>query len=162
MSLPSSASSPCRSGLLMIAGQLDLSVGSVLPASSMTVADRLRPLPGADCRRHPRGSRARPSRRLHQRGARGPDESCPSFVVTLATLFAVAGLTLGLSVILTGSTSVALTSPPDRPKLLLGDYHRRQVPSDALLVDRGHRARRVHSELLDATATGFSRSVATA
>jgi simple sugar transport system permease protein len=45
----------------------------------------------------------------------------PSFVVTLATLFAVAGLTLGLSVILTGSTSVALRSPP-AAKLLLGDY----------------------------------------
>jgi len=45
----------------------------------------------------------------------------PSFVVTLATLFAVAGLTLGLSVILTGSTSVALKSAP-AAKLLLGDY----------------------------------------
>jgi simple sugar transport system permease protein len=45
----------------------------------------------------------------------------PSFVVTLATLFAVAGLTLGLSVILTGSTSVALTSAP-AAKLLLGDF----------------------------------------
>ena len=45
----------------------------------------------------------------------------PSFVVTLATLFALAGLTLGLSVILTGTTSVALTSDPIT-KAVLGDY----------------------------------------
>ena len=45
----------------------------------------------------------------------------PSFVVTLATLFALAGLTLGLSIILSGSTSVALKSGTIA-KLMLGDY----------------------------------------
>jgi simple sugar transport system permease protein len=45
----------------------------------------------------------------------------PSFVVTLATLFAVAGLLLGISVLLTGSTSVALKSGPFA-KALLGSY----------------------------------------
>jgi simple sugar transport system permease protein len=45
----------------------------------------------------------------------------PSFVVTLATLFALAGLTLGLSIILSGSTSVALKSGPIA-KLVFGDY----------------------------------------
>ena len=38
----------------------------------------------------------------------------PSFVVTLATLFAVAGLTLGLSVILTGSTKCSSDHPARR------------------------------------------------
>jgi simple sugar transport system permease protein len=45
----------------------------------------------------------------------------PSFVVTLATLFAVAGLTLGLSVILAGNTSVALKGGPVA-KALLGQF----------------------------------------
>ena len=45
----------------------------------------------------------------------------PSLIVTLATLFAVAGLTLGVSVILTGSTSVPLQSGA-LTKTLLGDY----------------------------------------
>src|SRR6185369_16479858 len=80
-------------GLLMIAGHLDLSVGSVLPASSMTIAIV--------------------SGRFHApilvgivaslalglvvgflNGLLVVRTRVPSFVVTLATLFAVAGLTL--------------------------------------------------------------------
>ena len=45
----------------------------------------------------------------------------PSFVVTLATLFAVAGLTLGFSIILAGSTSVALEAGPIA-KQLFGEF----------------------------------------
>ena len=45
----------------------------------------------------------------------------PSFIVTLGTLFAVAGLTLGLSVILTGTTSVAIRAGPEA-KFLLGQF----------------------------------------
>ena len=62
----------------------------------------------------------------------------PSFVVTLATLFAVAGLTLGLSVILTGSTSVALRSRTGRQDAVRR-LCRRQVRGDHLLVDRRRR-----------------------
>jgi simple sugar transport system permease protein len=107
-------------GLLMIAGQLDLSVGSVLPASSMTIAivsgfyhsPMIVGIVGALVLGLAVG---------FINGLLVVRTIVPSFVVTLATLFAVAGLTLGFSVILTGSTSVALTSPPVA-KLLLGDF----------------------------------------
>jgi simple sugar transport system permease protein len=98
-------------GLLMIAGELDLSVGSVLAASSMTlaivsghwgapmivgilVALGMGLLTGA------------------VNGILVTRTNVPSFVVTLATLSAVAGLTLGLSRLITGTTSVALRPDP--------------------------------------------------
>ena len=107
-------------GLLMIAGQLDLSVGSVLPASSMTVAI----VSGYYHAPIIIGILASLGLGLaigFINGLLVVRTRLPSFVVTLATLFAVAGLTLGLSVILTGSTSVALTSAP-AAKMLLGDF----------------------------------------
>ncbi len=107
-------------GLLMIAGQLDLSVGSVLPAASMTVAI----VSGYYGAPIIVGIAAALGLGLiigFINGLLVVRTKLPSFVVTLATLFAVAGLTLGLSVILTGSTSVALTSPPVA-KALLGDF----------------------------------------
>jgi simple sugar transport system permease protein len=107
-------------GLLMIAGHLDLSVGSVIPASSMTIAivSGYYQLPivvgiaAALCLGLLVG---------YINGALVVRTRVPSFVVTLATLFAVAGLTLGLSVILAGSTSVALKTGPVT-KMLLGQF----------------------------------------
>ena len=107
-------------GLLMIAGQLDLSVGSVLPAASMTVAI----VSGYYGAPIIVGIAAALGLGLligFINGILVVRTKLPSFVVTLATLFAVAGLTLGLSVILTGSTSVPLTTPPVA-KFLLGDF----------------------------------------
>lgn len=104
-------------GLLMIAGQLDLSVGSVLPASSMTIAI----VSGFYHSPMIVGALVLGLAVGFINGLLVVRTKVPSFVVTLATLFAVAGLTLGFSVILTGSTSVALTSPPVA-KLLLGDF----------------------------------------
>jgi simple sugar transport system permease protein len=107
-------------GLLMIAGQLDLSVGSVLPASSMTVAI----VSGYYHAPIAVGILAALALGLvvgFINGLLVIRTKLPSFVVTLATLFAVAGLTLGLSVILTGSTSVPLKSGPVA-KALFGDY----------------------------------------
>jgi simple sugar transport system permease protein len=107
-------------GLLMIAGQLDLSVGSVLPASSMTIAI----VSGYFEAPIIFGILASLVLGLligFLNGLLVVRTKLPSFVVTLATLFAVAGLTLGLSVILTGSTSTPLNSPPV-VKQLLGDY----------------------------------------
>jgi simple sugar transport system permease protein len=106
-------------GLLMIAGYLDLSVGSVLPASSMTIAI----VSGHFHVPILVGIVAALALGLFVGFLNGllvVRTRVPSFVVTLATLFAVAGLTLGLSVILTGSTSVALKAGPDA-KRLLGD-----------------------------------------
>ena len=107
-------------GLLMIAGHLDLSVGSVLPASSMTIAI----VSGFYQAPIIIGVLAALGLGLSIGFINGllvVRTKLPSFVVTLATLFAVAGLTLGLSVILTGSTSVALKSGPV-VKYLLGNY----------------------------------------
>ena len=107
-------------GLLMIAGHLDLSVGSVLPASSMTVAI----VSGHFRAPMIVGILAALGLGLivgFINGLLVIRTKVPSFVVTLATLFAVAGLTLGFSIILTGSTSVALKSAPIA-KGLLGDY----------------------------------------
>jgi simple sugar transport system permease protein len=107
-------------GLLMIAGQLDLSVGSMVPASSMTIAI----ISGHYHAPMIVGIFAALGLGLavgFTNGLLVIRTKVPSFVVTLATLFALAGLTLGLSVILTGSTSVALKSGPIA-KQLLGDF----------------------------------------
>jgi simple sugar transport system permease protein len=107
-------------GLLMIAGHLDLSIGSVIPASSMMVAIVSGhfglPMPvGIIC------SLVLGLGVGFLNGYVIIKTDLPSFVVTLATLFAVAGLTLGLSVIVAGSTSVALKSDPIT-KLVFGDF----------------------------------------
>jgi len=107
-------------GLLMIAGHLDLSVGSVLAAASMTIAivsghyhaPMIVAILAALCLGLVVG---------FVNGFLVIRTNVPSFIVTLATLSAVAGLTLGFSVILTASTSVALTSGPVA-KALLGHF----------------------------------------
>lgn len=97
-------------GLLMIAGELDISIGSMIPAGSMIVAimSGHYDLPvwmsvlavlgfgvviGAI------------------NGFLVVRTALPSLIVTLGTLFAVAGMVLGLSVIITGTTSVAIKAP---------------------------------------------------
>jgi simple sugar transport system permease protein len=107
-------------GLLMIAGHLDLSVGTVIPASSMTVAI----VSGHYGAPIAVGILAALGIGLAVGFINGflvIRTDLPSFVVTLATLFAVAGLTLGLSIILAGSTSVALQTGP-LTKQLLGQF----------------------------------------
>ncbi|MDH6502469.1 ABC transporter permease [Streptomyces sp. SAI-149] len=98
-------------GLLMIAGELDVSVGSVLAGSSMTLAIvsghwgapmivgivlalGLGLLIGL------------------LNGIIVTRTNVPSLVVTLATMAGVAGLTLGLSRVATGTTSVAISPDP--------------------------------------------------
>ena len=107
-------------GLLMIAGELDISIGSMIPAGSMTVAII--------------------SGHFHApillgivaalglgalvgfvNGTLVVRTAVPSFIVTLGTLFAIAGLVLGLSVIITGTTSVAIAAGPEA-KFLLGQF----------------------------------------
>lgn len=107
-------------GLLMIAGHLDLSIGSVIPASSMTVAI----VSGHFGLPMPVGIAASLGLGLAIGFLNGYliiRTDLPSFVVTLGTLFAVAGLTLGLSVIVAGSTSVALKADPVT-KMIFGDF----------------------------------------
>jgi simple sugar transport system permease protein len=108
-------------GLLMIAGELDISVGSMVPAGSMTTAIIS-------------GHYGMPiwlavaavlllgivvgliNGNLVVRTA------VPSFIVTLGTLFAMAGFILGLSVIITGTTSVAIKAPAIA-KAIFGDLY---------------------------------------
>ena len=107
-------------GFLMIAGHLDISIGSVVPAASMTVAI----VSGHYGAPTIVGIAAALALGLVVGIVNGiliVRTVVPSLIVTLATLFAVAGLTLGVSVILTGSTSVPLQSGA-LTKTLLGDY----------------------------------------
>lgn len=107
-------------GLLMIAGHLDISVGSVIPAASMTVAI----VSGYYEAPIIAGIIAAIALGLAVGFINGLlviRTAVPSLIVTLATLFAVAGLTLGISVILTGSTSVAIQGGPIA-KPLLGSF----------------------------------------
>ncbi len=98
-------------GLLMIAGELDLSVGSVLAASSMTLAI-VSGHWGAPMIVGILLALAVGVATGLVNGVLVTRTNVPSFVVTLATLSAVAGLTLGLSRVITGTTSVSLRPDP--------------------------------------------------
>ena len=105
-------------GLLMIAGELDLSVGSVLASSSMTLAI----VSGHYGAPVGLGILLALSLGLlvgFLNGVLVTATNVPSFVVTLATNFGLAGLTLGFSRIITGTTSVAL-EPGSPAKELFG------------------------------------------
>ncbi|MFJ6376197.1 ABC transporter permease [Pseudarthrobacter oxydans] len=94
-------------GLLMIAGELDLSVGSVLAASSMTLATvsgywGLPMIVGI------LAALAVGVGTGFINGILVSRTKVPSFVVTLATNFSLVGLTLGFSRVVTGTTSVPI------------------------------------------------------
>ncbi|CDM62653.1 MULTISPECIES: ABC transporter permease [Rhizobium] len=107
-------------GLLMIAGDLDISIGAMIPAGSMTIAiiSGFYGLPIW----------------VGMLGSIGIGlivglvndylvvrTAVPSLIVTLGTLFAVQGLMLGVSVLVTGTTSVPLTADP-WAKFLFGQF----------------------------------------
>ena len=107
-------------GLLMIAGELDISIGSLIPAGSMTIAIisghfHLPILLGIGAALVLGAVVGLINGLLVVRTA------VPSFIVTLGTLFAVAGLTLGMSVIVTGTTSVPLKAGAEA-KFFLGHF----------------------------------------
>jgi len=107
-------------GLLMIAGELDISVGSVIPASSMTAAivSGYYGLPA------PVGIAAALGIGLLVGFVNGylvVRTRIPSLIVTIGTMFAVMGLTLGFAVFIAGSTSVFLVPDPTT-KAILGTF----------------------------------------
>lgn len=105
-------------GLLMIAGELDLSVGSVLASSSMTVAI-VSGYWGAPVLLGIVAALGLGLLTGFLNGVLVTRTNVPSFVVTLATNFGLAGLTLGLSRVITGTTSVTI-QPGETFKNLLG------------------------------------------
>ena len=107
-------------GLLMIAGEMDISIGSVIPAASMTVAV----ISGHYGAPVYLGVLAALCLGLIVGLVNGLlvlRTAVPSLIVTLGSLFAVAGLTLGLTVLLAGSTGVAIKADPIA-KAILGQF----------------------------------------
>lgn len=98
-------------GLLMIAGELDISVGAVLPAASLTVAvvSGHYDLPtyiGVIAALLVGLSIGLVNGYLVTR------TTIPSLILTIGTMFATMGLTLGLTVMIVGSTGVFMTPDP--------------------------------------------------
>jgi len=107
-------------GLLMIAGELDLSVGAVIPASSLTVAV----LSGYYGLPEIVGILAALGVGLLIGAVNGwlvIRTGVPSLITSIGVMFAVMGLTLGLAVLLTGSTSAGLV-PSEISKFLFGQF----------------------------------------
>jgi simple sugar transport system permease protein len=107
-------------GLLMIAGELDISIGAIIPASSLTVAV----ISGHFRAPEIVGITAALSLGLligYINGTLVNRTNVPSLIVTIGTMFAVTGLTLGFSVLLTGATSTAIV-PSAASTALLGQF----------------------------------------
>jgi len=104
-------------GLLMIAGELDISVGAVVPASSLTVSilsgdfgvpDGVGILGGLGV-----GLLVG-----YVNGLLVTRTTIPSLIITIGTMFGVMGLTLGLTVLIHGSTGVFLVPDPTTKAIL--------------------------------------------
>lgn len=107
-------------GLLMIAGELDISVGAMVPFGAMTVAV----ISGHYEMSIWLGIAVTLSFGLIVGLINGylvVKTAVPSLIVTLGTLFAVQGIVLGLTVLITKSTSVALTVEGPA-KTIFGDF----------------------------------------
>jgi simple sugar transport system permease protein len=105
-------------GLLMIAGEFDISVGSVIPAASLTVAI----VSGFYHAPELVGILAGLAVGLAVGFINGflvTRTSIPSLIITIGTMFGVMGLTLGLTVMIAGSTGVFMVPSPVT-KMLLG------------------------------------------
>ncbi|MBL9050699.1 MAG: ABC transporter permease [Tabrizicola sp.] len=107
-------------GLLMIAGELDISVGAMVPFGAMTVAV----VTGHYGMSIWLGVAVALSFGVIVGLVNGIlviKTAVPSLIVTLGSLFAVQGIVLGLTVLITKSTSVALTVEGPA-KVLFGDF----------------------------------------
>lgn len=108
-------------GFLMIAGELDISVGAILPASAMTMGIT------SGYFEQPLWIGITLTLALAVligwiNGMLVTRTNVPSLIVTLATLFAVGGLTLTLSIVFTDSTRVAIYAP-EWAKFVFGERH---------------------------------------
>ena len=107
-------------GLLMISGEFDISVGSIVPASSMMTAMLAGhfdlPALVAIC-----GGLSVGLAIGFVNGLLVTRTAIPSLIVTIGVMFAVMGLTLGFAVLIKGSTSVSYVPEPTT-KFLLGQF----------------------------------------
>ena len=97
-------------GLLMISGELDISIGAMIPAGSMTVAI-LSGHYGLPIVVGMAGALGLGVFVGLVNGLLRVRTSVPSLIVTLGTLVAMQGVVLSASVLLTGNASVALAAP---------------------------------------------------
>ena len=107
-------------GLLMIAGELDLSIGAIIPAASLCVAIASGHYGAPEAV----GVAIALAIGLLVGFVNGflvLRTEVPSLIVTIGTMFAVMGLTLGFAVLLTGATSTAIV-PSAVSKALFGQF----------------------------------------
>lgn len=107
-------------GLLMISGHLDISVGSVIPAASLTTAILSGHYDMPEVVGIAGGLGVGLLVGLFN-GLMVTRTTIPSLIVTIGTMFGVMGLTLGFTVLIAGSTGVFLV-PGDLAKSLLGQF----------------------------------------
>lgn len=107
-------------GMLMIAGELDLSIGSVIPASSLTFAI-ISGHYGAPEAVGIAGALGMGLVVGFVNGSLVNRTRVPSLIVTIGSMFAVMGLTLGIAVLMTGSTSASIV-PTAFFKSILGQF----------------------------------------
>lgn len=105
-------------GLLMIAGELDISVGSILPASSLTVAIISGHF-GLPIYLGIAGGLGVGLAVGLFNGLLVTRTRIPSLILTIGTMFGVMGLTLGFTILIAGSTGVVIVPDP-LTKTLLG------------------------------------------
>lgn len=104
-------------GLLMIAGELDISVGSVVPASSLTVAIISGHF-GAPDLVGIAGGLGVGLLVGYVNGLLVTRTNIPSLIITIGTMFGVMGLTLGFTILIAGSTGVFIVPDPITKSLL--------------------------------------------
>lgn len=104
-------------GLLMIAGELDISVGSVVPAASLTVAI-ISGHYGAPDIVGIVGGLGVGLLIGYVNGLLVTSTAIPSLIITIGTMFGVMGLTLGFTILIAGSTGVFIVPDPVTNALL--------------------------------------------
>ena len=140
--------------LLMIAGEFDLSVGSMIGFAGIVIAIPATHLGLAALARRAAGLRAARSSSASSTAWSVVRTGLPSFIVTLGSLFMLRGLTLGVTRLITGRTQVSgiheLSTSDWLAPLFAGqvgaDADRRGWPSigfigkraDGLPIDPGH------------------------
>jgi simple sugar transport system permease protein len=109
-------------GFLMIAGELDISIGALIPAGGIVLAMSVETF-GLNIWRGVAITLAVAGAIGYVNGLLVTRTNVPSLIVTLATLFVIAGLNAYVSKHLAGTTQHSLQDVGPVSEFLLGDYH---------------------------------------